>query len=90
MAYYSNIISLPPEARYHTVKLLGSVIHDNIRLSSAAECSYQLMLPNGQLISQGILHEGLNIVRTPANVKGIFLLRIIHAKEVWTEKILKQ
>ena len=90
MAYYSNIISLPPPAHYHAVKLLGSVIHDNIKLSSAAECSYQLMLPNGQLISQGMIYTGLNIVRTPANVKGIFLLRIIHANDVWTEKILKQ
>jgi len=90
IAYYSNVISLPPELKLRTVKLLGSVVTDHIRLYSSSDCKYQLMLPNGQLIADGKLYPGLNNVSAPANVKGIFLLRIIEANEVWTEKILKQ
>jgi len=90
IAYYSNIISLPQELKSRTVKLLGSIVTDKIHLNSSTECSYQLMLPNGQLIGRGKLYPGLNNITAVANVKGILLLRIIESNEVWTEKILKQ
>src|SRR5207253_1881639 len=90
ITYYSNIILLPPEARYHSAKLLGSVVNNYITVSTTAQCSFQLMMPNGQLISQGSIYPGMNVIKTPANVKGVFLLRLIHENEVWTEKILKQ
>jgi hypothetical protein len=90
LAYYSNIISLPVELKSRAVKLLGSIVSGNIRLYSTANCRYQLMMSNGQLIAQGNIGIGLDNLGVPPNVKGILLLRIIGVNDVWTEKILKQ
>jgi hypothetical protein len=90
IAYYSNIVSLPPGPKYHTVKLLNSSIKDIIRLFSDADCSYTLMIPNGQIISKGKILKGTNNIASPGNVKGLLLLRIVFGNEVWTEKIMKQ
>jgi hypothetical protein len=89
-SYYSNIISLPPGPKYHTVTLLNRLVKDGIKLNSGADCNYQLMLPNGQVIEAGKITKGFNNIAMPTNVKGVFLLRIIYANEVWTEKIVRQ
>jgi hypothetical protein len=65
-------------------------VKDGIKLNSGADCNYQLMLPNGQVIEAGKITKGFNNIAMPTNVKGVFLLRIIYANEVWTEKIVKQ
>ncbi len=90
IAYYSNVISLPPGPRYHSVRVLNSVVKEEIKLISSADCEYQLMLSNGQLVAEGKINKGLNQIRIPNNVKGLLLLRFVYQNEIWTEKILKQ
>ena len=90
IAYYSNVISLPPGPRYHSVRVLSSVVKDEIKLNSSADCEYQLLLSNGQLVAKGKINKGLNQVKMPLNAKGLFLLRFMYENEIWTEKILKQ
>jgi len=89
IGYYSNVISLPPGPKYHTVRLLNSSIKNIIKLYSDADCNYTLMIPNGQVIGQGKIQKGLNSIVAPGNVKGLLLLRFVYANEVWTEKIMK-
>jgi hypothetical protein len=57
---------------------------------SGADCSYQLILTNGQVIAEGKIKKGFNSIAVPKNVKGLLLLRFLYANEVWTEKIIKQ
>jgi hypothetical protein len=90
IGYYSNVVSLPPGPRNHAVRVLNSVVQDEIKVNSSADCQYQLMLTNGQLISEGKINKGYNQIPTPRNVKGLFLLRFLYANEFWTEKIVKQ
>ena len=90
IAYYSNIISLPPGPKYHIVKIQNPIINDAISLMSGADCSYQLMMTNGQVLMKGKITKGLNKIEVPTNAKGMYLLRFTYVNEVWTEKIIKQ
>jgi hypothetical protein len=90
ISYYSNIISLPEIPRYYPVRLLNTLVHGDIKVECDEDCTYQLMMYNGQVIQTEKISKGLNRIGIPVNVKGLFLLRFICANEVWTEKIVKQ
>ena len=90
IAYYSNIVYLPPGPRYHAVRIFNTAIKDEIKLNSSADCQYKLMLSNGQLLAEGKIKKGLNQIAIPTNAKGLLLLHFMYQNEIWTEKIVKQ
>jgi hypothetical protein len=90
IAYYSNVVSLPPGPKYHIVRVENPIVNNRIRLISGADCSYQLIMSNGQRLGAGKIKKGVNNIEVQANAKGLYLLRITYVNEVWTEKIIKQ
>ncbi len=89
-AYYSNVISMASEWKERIGYVINSVSNGDIKLTATEGCDYQLIMPNGQLISAGKVTKGLNKIIAPDNVKGLILLRLIDENEVWTEKIIQQ
>ena len=71
IAYYSNIISLPPGPKYHIVRVENPIINNKIRLISGADCSYQLIMSNGQILSTGKIKKGVSNIEVTANAKGL-------------------
>lgn len=89
-SYYSNTIALQPGQAGKPVQVMNTLVQSRISVSSTGAYKYQLLHQNGQLLQQGNLRTGNNIIDLKEGVKGILLLRVFDGDQSWTEKLIRQ
>jgi hypothetical protein len=91
-SFYSNIISLREQGDDNApIRVMNSVIVNNIVVNSEKDCNFQLMDATGRLLQYGKLIAGTNRIDvTNSAQKGLLLFRIIDAQAGQTWKLIKQ
>ena len=89
-AYYSNIIALQPGERKEPVQVINTLVNTKLGVNSTGVYQYQLLLQNGQLLQQGSLKTGYNVIDIKSGIKGVLLLRIFDGNQSWTARLIRQ
>jgi hypothetical protein len=89
-AYYSNIIDLRKLTAGKFIDIANTMITDHIRINVDKKFYYQLFDETGRLLQRGALQQGFNQVAVTTIKKGMLFLRLQHASETYTEKLIKR
>lgn len=88
--YYSNIVSLRSTATVSRPKLTGTIVSNQLMVSSPGNFGYSVHDMNGRTIGTGQLRSGLNSISPFALNRGMYIIRFTDNGEQWTEKFIKQ
>jgi hypothetical protein len=97
--YYRLKMVLPDETHYYSnsvlltngsVKLLSSVVRNQVQLNAPGEYNYQLFDATGRVLSKGNLVRGINTVEVGSVKQGMLLMRVSNQHEQLTFKLVKQ
>lgn len=91
-SFYSNIIALREQGDDNApIRVMNSMIVNNIVINSEKECNFQLMDATGRMLQSGKMVAGTNSIDvTNTAQKGLLLLRIIDGQAGQTWKLIKQ
>ena len=88
VAVSNTILLQNPRELSAGVQLLNHA-RGQLAVQSDGEFLYSLYIVNGQLLSRGTLHQGVNYL--PGNsIKGLLLLQCSNGKQSFTKKIIQQ
>lgn len=90
-SYYSNIVSLRDRGdTRNAVQVMNNIVTSHIAVNAGKEYSYQLMDATGRLLQRGQLAAGTNRIEVNAAPKGLLVLRVQGASELYSWKLIKQ
>ncbi len=86
---YSNIV-VPPGIDKDRPKVMGNIVNSDIlNVQCYGNYQYDVIDLNGNILSRGQLLNGVNRIKLPATIPGIFILRTNGNNRQWIEKILR-
>jgi hypothetical protein len=87
-AYYSRSIAIQ-DSKNKPVKVLSNIIREEINVYAGNDYAYLLMDESGRLLQQGRLKAGNNRIDGIKPRKGLLILRVLAANEVFTFRLIK-
>jgi hypothetical protein len=88
-AYYSNIIALQPGDNAGPVQVINTLVNTRLAVNSTGAYQYQLLFQNGQLLQQGSLKTGYNVIDIKTGQKGVIIMRIFDGNQSWSARLIR-
>ncbi|MFY7839622.1 MAG: T9SS type A sorting domain-containing protein [Lacibacter sp.] len=91
LKYYSNVVALREVTSSTKFDVVTNIISKNeIALNSKGAYSWRVLDMGGRAVANGRTTTGYNVLQTGSLNSGMYLLQIIDAGEIITQKIVKQ
>lgn len=87
--YYSNVVIIHKAGTTDSPHLVTNIIYNsNIDVSSPGNFKYIICDLSGKIFSSGHLTTGINYIKEPKLINGLYLIRFSNGDMQWTEKFV--